>query len=210
MRFADDVSNLSGTADVSSFTVTAALPAANSSSSPSLAGSFSAASSGRFPLTLTVAPASGRPAPEFTTSNPACYIVDTNTPISWSGRHHTPQRCHATAEERPLRNDTLVRSAIALRGTALTACIRRGAMIARHFRRRLTLGVALACVLLLPAVCSTQQPERIVLAKAPPIDMPVSDRCPCFGIPPANRAVGTLLHHDRRGQSRLFTIIFGG
>ena len=122
MRFADDVSNLSGTADVSSFTVTAALPAANSPSSPSLAGSFSAASSGRFPLTRTVAPASGRPAPEFTTSNPACCIVDTNTPISWSGRHHTPQRCHATAEERPLRNDTLVRSAIALSGTALTAC----------------------------------------------------------------------------------------
>ena len=83
-------------------------------------------------------------------------------------------------------------------------------MIARHFRRRLTLGVALACVLLLPAVCSTQQPERIVLAKAPPIDMPVSDRCPCFGILPANRAVGTLLHHDRQGQRRLFTIIFGG
>jgi len=46
--------------------------------------------------------------------------------------------------------------------------------------------------------------------EAAPIDMPGSDRCPCFRILPANRAIGTLLHHLTDEGQRLFAIILGG
>jgi len=76
MRFADDLSSLSGTADVNSFSVTAVLRVASSPYGASLTRSFSAASNGRFPLTLTITPTNGHPAPEFTTLNLTRHIVD--------------------------------------------------------------------------------------------------------------------------------------
>jgi hypothetical protein len=75
----DGTSTLSGTADVNSFDATASPPAATSSSSAALSGSYTAGTDGRFPLTLTILPASGQPSPQFTTLHPACYIVDANT-----------------------------------------------------------------------------------------------------------------------------------
>jgi len=75
----DGVSAVSGAADVNSFNATAAPPAGSPSSDATLSGSFTTSTDGRFPLTLTFAPATGQPAPEITTLNPACYIVDANT-----------------------------------------------------------------------------------------------------------------------------------
>ena len=76
---ADGVSALNGTADVNSFNATAAPPAATPSSAAALAGSFTAAADGRFPLTFAITPASGQPAAQITPLNPACYIVDANS-----------------------------------------------------------------------------------------------------------------------------------
>jgi len=74
----DGASKISGTADVNSFTTTA--PAAGSPSpGATLSGSYTAGSNGRFPLTFTITPATGQPAPQIPTLNPACYIVDANT-----------------------------------------------------------------------------------------------------------------------------------
>lgn len=75
----DGVSTITGAADVNSFDTTAALPIATPSSSATLSGSFTAASDGRFPLLLTIVPASGQPAPQILTLHPACYLVDANT-----------------------------------------------------------------------------------------------------------------------------------
>ena len=76
---ADGVSNLSGTADVTSFDTAAAPPSATPSVGASLTGSFTNASNGRFPLTLTLGPASGQPNPQITVLHPACYLVDAST-----------------------------------------------------------------------------------------------------------------------------------
>jgi hypothetical protein len=75
----DGVSALSGTADVNFFNSTAVPPIGTPSSGAALTGSFTAGTNGRFPLTLTITPATGQPSPEITTINPACYIVDANT-----------------------------------------------------------------------------------------------------------------------------------
>jgi hypothetical protein len=73
----DGVSKISGTADVNSFTTTA--PAAGSPSpGATLSGSYTAGNNGRFPLTFTITPATGQPAPQIPNLNPACYIVDAN------------------------------------------------------------------------------------------------------------------------------------
>jgi hypothetical protein len=74
----DGVSKISGTADVNSFTTTA--PAAGSPSpGATLSGSYTAATNGRFPVTFTITPAIGQPAPQIPTLNPACYLFDANT-----------------------------------------------------------------------------------------------------------------------------------
>jgi hypothetical protein len=74
----DGMSAVSGSADVNSFTTTA--PAGGSpSSNATLSGSYTAGTNGRFPLTFTITPATGQPAPQIPTLNPACYIVDANT-----------------------------------------------------------------------------------------------------------------------------------
>lgn len=75
----DGVSAVSGLADVNSFNTTAAPPASTSSSNAALTGSFTANTDGRFPLMLTLAPATGQPTPEIATLNPVCYLVDANT-----------------------------------------------------------------------------------------------------------------------------------
>ncbi len=75
----DGVSGISGAADVNSFNATATPRAGSSSSGAVLSGSFTTSADGRFPLTLTVEPATGQPTPEITTLHPACYIVDANT-----------------------------------------------------------------------------------------------------------------------------------
>jgi hypothetical protein len=72
-------SALTGTADVNSFDTTAAPPAATSSLGAALSGSYAAAASGRFPLTLNIVPATGQPSPQVTTLTQACYLVDANT-----------------------------------------------------------------------------------------------------------------------------------
>jgi hypothetical protein len=72
-------SALTGTMDVSSFDITAAPPAATSSLGATLSGSYAAAPSGRFPLTITIVPATGQPSPQVTTLTQACYLVDANT-----------------------------------------------------------------------------------------------------------------------------------
>jgi hypothetical protein len=74
----DGVSMLSGITDVNSFNITVP-PLGNPSLNSTLSGSFTAGTNGRFPLTLTITPATGQPVPEFTNINPACYIVDANT-----------------------------------------------------------------------------------------------------------------------------------
>jgi hypothetical protein len=75
----DGVSTLSGVADANSFNITAAPPVGTPSPGATLAGSFTAGTNGRFPLALTITPATGQPAPNPATINPACYIVDANT-----------------------------------------------------------------------------------------------------------------------------------
>ena len=75
----DGVSTLSGVADVNSFNATVAPPGATSSSNAALTGSFTAGANGRFPLALTITPATGQPTPALTIIKPACYIVDANT-----------------------------------------------------------------------------------------------------------------------------------
>jgi hypothetical protein len=77
--FSDGLSVLSGTADVNSFNATAAPPVGTPSSNAALAGSFTVETNGRFPLALTITPATGQPAPQITFINPACYIVNANT-----------------------------------------------------------------------------------------------------------------------------------
>lgn len=74
----DGVSNLSGNADVNSFN-TNSPPAATPSPGTSLSGSFTTAGTGRFPLTLTLTPASGLPNPQITVLHPVCYVIDANT-----------------------------------------------------------------------------------------------------------------------------------
>lgn len=73
----DGVSTLSGTADVDSFN--ASPPGGTPSFGATLNGSFTAGANGRFPLALTITPATGQPTPQLTTTNPVCYIVDVNT-----------------------------------------------------------------------------------------------------------------------------------
>jgi len=76
---ADGVSALTGTGDVNSFDTTAAKPAAAPSPGAGFSGAYTAADDGRFPITLTITPASGQPAPQVTNLNAACYLVDANT-----------------------------------------------------------------------------------------------------------------------------------
>jgi hypothetical protein len=75
----DGVSALSGTGDVNSFDATAAPPATTPSSGATFTGSYTASNNGRFPLTLTITPASGQPTPAITTVPALCYIVDANS-----------------------------------------------------------------------------------------------------------------------------------
>jgi hypothetical protein len=75
----DGAAVISGTVDVNSFNSTAAPPVGSPSSGATVAGSFTAGSNGRFPLALTLTPATGQPSPEITSINPVCYIVDANT-----------------------------------------------------------------------------------------------------------------------------------
>jgi hypothetical protein len=75
----DGVSALSGAADVNSFNSVVAPPLGTPTLGATLAGSFTAGTDGRFPLTLTIEPATGQPTPEFTTLHSVCYIVDANT-----------------------------------------------------------------------------------------------------------------------------------
>ena len=72
----DGVSALSGTGDVTSFDTTAAPPVGTASSGATLAGSYGASSGGRVPVSLTITPATGQPAPQITTLHSLCYIVD--------------------------------------------------------------------------------------------------------------------------------------
>ena len=75
----DGVSALTGTADVNSFDTTASPLTGVPSSGATLTGSYSAGSSGRFPLALTITPAAGQPPPQVTNLNQACYLVDAST-----------------------------------------------------------------------------------------------------------------------------------
>jgi hypothetical protein len=75
----DGVSALTGTSDVNSFNSTATPPAATSSLGATFSGSYVGATDGRFSLLLTIVPAGGQPAPQITTLQPACYIVDAST-----------------------------------------------------------------------------------------------------------------------------------
>ena len=76
----DGVSKISGTVDANSFTTSPTPGTGSPSSGATLnSGSFTAASNGRFPLTFTITPATGQPAPQIPTLNPTCYIVDANT-----------------------------------------------------------------------------------------------------------------------------------
>jgi hypothetical protein len=76
---ADGSSALTGTGDVNSFDATAATQVATPSLGAGFSGSYTAASDGRFPITLTITPASGQPPPQITNLNLACYLVDANT-----------------------------------------------------------------------------------------------------------------------------------
>jgi hypothetical protein len=79
----DGAMTLSGTADVNSFSdlpPTMPFVAATPSSGAALGGSFAVdGTGGKFPLKLTITPATGQPTPEIPALNPACYIVDANT-----------------------------------------------------------------------------------------------------------------------------------
>jgi hypothetical protein len=76
---ADPAAGLTGTGDVNSFDGTAATPVAAPSAGAAFAGSYTAAGNGRFPITLTITPASGQPPPQITNPNLACYVADANT-----------------------------------------------------------------------------------------------------------------------------------
>lgn len=73
----DGVSALAGTGDLSSFVTTP--PSATPSTNATLTGSFTAAADGRFPLTLTLTPATGQPTPQLSTINGVCYIVSSDS-----------------------------------------------------------------------------------------------------------------------------------
>jgi hypothetical protein len=73
----DGVSKVTGTADVNSLVTTP--PSATPSAGATLTGSFTTATDGRFPLTLTLTPATGQPTPQITTINAVCYIAGTNS-----------------------------------------------------------------------------------------------------------------------------------
>ncbi len=75
----DGVSALSGTGDVTSFDTAVAPPVGTASSGATLSGSYGASSGGRVPVTLTITPATGQPAPQITTLHSLCYIVDANS-----------------------------------------------------------------------------------------------------------------------------------
>jgi hypothetical protein len=75
----DGVSALSGTGDVNSFDGTAATPIGTPSLGATFSGTYSSANNGRFPIILTITPASGQPSPQITNLNLACYLVDANT-----------------------------------------------------------------------------------------------------------------------------------
>ena len=74
----DGVSMLSGTADVNSFN-TVVPPVGTPSVNATLTGSFTTGTDGRFPLVLSIAPATGQPTPSITNINLACYVVDSST-----------------------------------------------------------------------------------------------------------------------------------
>jgi hypothetical protein len=76
---ADGSSTLTGTGDVNSFDATAATPVATASPDAGFSGTYSSSNNGRFPITLTITPASGQPPPQITNLNLACYLVDANT-----------------------------------------------------------------------------------------------------------------------------------
>ena len=76
---ADGTSALSGTGDVNSLNAAGAPPVGTPSLGAGFSGSFTAASDGRFPLTLSITPANGQPAPQITNLDLACYVVNANT-----------------------------------------------------------------------------------------------------------------------------------
>jgi hypothetical protein len=76
---ADGVSMLTGTGDVNSFAATAAPPVGTPSLGAAFRGTYLPANDGRFPITLTIAPASGQPSPQITSLTLACYLVDAST-----------------------------------------------------------------------------------------------------------------------------------
>jgi len=76
---ADGVSALTGIGDVNSFDATAATPVGTPSLGAGFSGSYSSASDGRFPNTLTITPATGQPAPQVPNLNLACYLIDSKT-----------------------------------------------------------------------------------------------------------------------------------
>jgi hypothetical protein len=69
------VSGVAGTVDVNSFSSKSSSP----SSGAAVAGTFSSADTGRFPLTFTLTPAPGQPVPQVGTLDPVCYVLDANT-----------------------------------------------------------------------------------------------------------------------------------
>jgi len=76
---ADGVSMLAGTGDVNSFNGAAATPVGTPSPGAGFSGTYSSASDGRFPFTVTITPAIGQPSSQITNLNLACYIVDAST-----------------------------------------------------------------------------------------------------------------------------------
>jgi hypothetical protein len=76
---ADGVSALTGIGDVNSYNATAAIPVATPSLGAGFSGTYSSASDGRFPFTLTITPASGQPSPQITNLHLACHLVDAKT-----------------------------------------------------------------------------------------------------------------------------------
>jgi len=71
----DGVSGVAGTVDVNSFSSNSSSP----SSGAAVAGMFTSADTGRFPLTFTLTPASGQPVPQIGTLDSVCYVLDANT-----------------------------------------------------------------------------------------------------------------------------------
>ena len=83
MTFVDGTSPLitGGAVDVNSFATSPAPGTGSPSTGASLTGSynFTAGSAGTFPLTFTIAPAAGNPAPPVATLDTACYLFNANT-----------------------------------------------------------------------------------------------------------------------------------